>query len=87
MNRWTDILNHTKVIVLNEFYSIKKLNIILKNSIKKKKKKGKTLIKKIMKGSTRKRSSFRDSGKTPGRCCKLVDTKLRSLDTTKLFNN
>lgn len=57
MNRWTDILNHTKVIVLNEFYSIKKLNIILKNSIKKKKKKGKTLIKKIMKGSTRKRSS------------------------------
>lgn len=41
MNRWTDILNHTKVIVLNEFYSIKKLNIILKTSIKKKKEKGK----------------------------------------------
>lgn len=74
MNRWTNVLNHTKVIVPND------TKILLK------KKKEKNVD---QEDHERKRTQkkFRDSGKTPGRCCKLVDTKLRSLDTTKLFNN
>lgn len=44
MNRWTNVLNHTKVIVPND------TKILLK------KKRKKTLIKKIMKGNARKRS-------------------------------